>query len=201
NQGEVCLAGSRILVEESLYEPYLERLAAAARRIRVGDPLDPQTEMGALISREHRDKVQAYVEIAAGDGGRVLCGGSAPAGLLRGNFFLPTVVAGLPPESRAVQEEIFGPVVVVLPFRDEEEAVALANGTAYGLSNFVCTRDLLRAHRVAAHLESGIVWINCWMLRDLRTPFGGYKQSGIGREGGRHSLEFFTEAKTVCVKL
>ncbi len=201
NQGEVCLAGSRILVEQSLYEPLLHRLTAAARCLRVGDPLDPQTEMGALISREHRAKVQAYVEIAAREGGRVLCGGSSPSGFERGNFFLPTVITGLSPDSRVVQEEIFGPVVVVLPFRDEEEALALANGTAYGLSNVVCTRDLRRAHRVAARLESGIVWVNCWMLRDLRTPFGGYKKSGIGREGGRHSLEFFTEAKTVCVKL
>lgn len=201
NQGEVCLAGSRILVEEALFDALVERLTAAARGIRVGDPLDPATEMGALISEEHREKVAGYVRLAAEEGGHIHCGGEPPRDLPRGNFYLPTVITGVSPESRVCREEIFGPVVTVQPFRHEQQAVDLVNDTPYGLSNVICTRDLERAHRVAAGLRSGIVWINCWMVRDLRTPFGGYKKSGIGREGGRHSLEFFTEAKTVCVKV
>ncbi|HXE89971.1 MAG TPA: aldehyde dehydrogenase [Terriglobales bacterium] len=201
NQGEVCLAGSRILAEAGILDALVERLAAAARVIRLGDPLDPATEMGALISQEHREKVAGYVRLAAEEGAHLHCGGGPPPDLPRGNFYLPTVITGVNEESRVCCEEIFGPVVTVQPFREEQEAVRLVNATQYGLSNVICTRDLARAHRVAAGLRSGIVWINCWMVRDLRTPFGGYKKSGIGREGGRHSLEFFTEAKTVCVKL
>jgi aminomuconate-semialdehyde/2-hydroxymuconate-6-semialdehyde dehydrogenase len=201
NQGEVCLAGSRILAEEAIFDDLIERLTAAARSIRVGDPLDPATEMGALISEEHREKVAGYVRRAAEEGARIHCGGQPPHSLSCGNFYLPTVITGVNAESRVCREEIFGPVVTVQPFRHEQQAVDLVNATQYGLSNVICTHDLERAHRVAAGLRSGIVWINCWMMRDLRTPFGGYKKSGIGREGGRHSLEFFTEAKTVCVKL
>jgi aminomuconate-semialdehyde/2-hydroxymuconate-6-semialdehyde dehydrogenase len=201
NQGEVCLAGSRLLVEQSAYPVVLERLVTAAQNIKLGDPLDPSTEMGALISGEHWQKVKSYVEMARSEGAQVLCGGDRPKHLPEGNFFLPTVIAGVSPESRVCQEEIFGPVVTVVPFRDEEEAVAIANGTPYGLSAVVCTCDLKRAHRVAGRLQCGTVWINCWLLRDLRAPFGGFKSSGIGREGGHYSMEFFTEAKTVCVKL
>lgn len=201
NQGEVCLAGSRLLVQSTIYDTVLERLTAAASSIRVGDPLDPATQMGALISAEHWEKVNGYVETARREGAEVRCGGERPKHLPRGNFFLPTVLSGVKPSSRVCQEEIFGPVVTVLPFHDEAEAVTLANDIPYGLSAVVCTRDLQRAHRVAAQLQSGTVWVNCWLLRDLRAPFGGFKASGIGREGGRFSLDFFTEAKTVCIKL
>lgn len=201
NQGEVCLAGSRLLVEHSVFDEVLERLTTAARDIKLGDPLDPATEMGALISEEHWKKVNGYVEIARTEAGRILCGGARPQHLPRGNFFLPTVIADVTPKSRVCQEEIFGPVVTVVPFKNDDEAVAIANGTPYGLSAVVCTRGLQRAHRVAAQLQCGTVWVNCWLLRDLRAPFGGFKNSGIGREGGHYSMEFFTEAKTICVKL
>jgi aminomuconate-semialdehyde/2-hydroxymuconate-6-semialdehyde dehydrogenase len=201
NQGEVCLAGSRLLVERSIFDEVLERMTAAAKNIRLGDPLDPATEMGSLISEEHWQKVSGYVELARREGAQILCGGGRPPHLARGNFFLPTVIAGLQPNSRVCREEIFGPVVTVLPFRTDEEAVAIANDTPYGLSAVVCTSNLQRAHHVAGQLECGTVWINCWLLRDLRAPFGGFKNSGMGREGGQYSLDFFTEAKTVCVKL
>jgi len=201
NQGEVCLAGSRLLVQHSIYDEVLDRLTRAAKEIRVGDPLDPATQMGALVSEEHWTKVSGYVDIARDEGARVLCGGKRPDGMPRGNFYLPTVVDQLKPVSRVCREEIFGPVVTVAPFKNDAEAVSFANDTQYGLSAVICTRDLNRAHRVAAQLEAGTVWINCWMLRDLRAPFGGFKSSGIGREGGHYSLDFFTEAKSVCVKL
>ena len=201
NQGEVCLAGSRLLVHRRIFDRVLERFTAAAAAIRVGDPLDPQTQMGALIAEEHWKKVNSYVEMARSEGATIHCGGGRPSHLPRGNFFSPTVISGLAPSSRVCREEIFGPVVTVLPFDDEAEAVAIANGTPYGLSAVVCTRDLERAHRVANQIQCGTVWVNCWLLRDLRTPFGGFKSSGIGREGGHYSLEFFTEAKTICVKL
>ena len=201
NQGEVCLAGSRLLVQQSTYDEVLERLTGAAKEIRVGDPLDPTTQMGALVSEDHLAKVSSYVDIARDEGARVLCGGKRPDEMQRGSFYLPTVIDRLQPISRVCREEIFGPVVTVMPFKDEAEAVSIANDTQYGLSAVVCTRDLNRAHRVAAQLQAGTVWINCWMLRDLRAPFGGFKSSGIGREGGHYSLEFFTEAKSICVKL
>ncbi len=201
NQGEVCLSCPRILVEHAIYDRFVESFVAAARKIRVGDPLDSETQMGALISMEHLNKVMGYIQLAADEGAEILCGGKRPEGLSKGYFLLPTVIAGLDHKSRVCQEEVFGPVVTISPFKTEEEAVKLANATQYGLASTICTRDLKRAHRVAASLKSGIIWINCWMLRDLRTPFGGYKKSGMGREGGRYSLEFFTEAKNVCVKL
>lgn len=205
NQGEICLCGSRIFVERPVFDAFLDRFLAGTKALRVGDPADPATDVGALISEAHFRKVSGYVDLAREEGGEILCGGARPAGLperLRGGWFLePTVIVGLDSGCRVLQEEIFGPVVTVSPFDATEEAVAAANGTRYGLSASVWTRDLAKAHRVAAALESGTVWVNTWLLRDLRVPFGGMKESGVGREGGFDSLAFFTEAKNVCVKL
>ena len=204
NQGQICLCGSRILVERAAYEAVKERLVAKARALRIGDPLDPRTEQGALVSRQHFDKVMDCIDVARQEGGRVLCGGRATRvdGRCRDGFFVePTIVEGLGPSCRTNQEEIFGPVATLQAFDTTEEAVRLANATRYGLAASLWTRDLSRAHKVSAQLQSGIVWVNCWMLRDLRTPFGGVKESGVGREGGLEALRFFTEAKNVCVKL
>jgi aminomuconate-semialdehyde/2-hydroxymuconate-6-semialdehyde dehydrogenase len=204
NQGEICLCGSRLFVEERLYPAFVERFVAEAGKLNVGDPLEPGTDQGALISRGHADKVLSYIRLAKDEGGRILCGGGpaeAAGERCRGGYFVrPTVIVDLPPGCRVNQEEIFGPVVTITPFRSEEEVVHLANGTPFGLSASLWTSDLGRAHRVAEKLEVGTVWINCWLLRDLRTPFGGVKNSGVGREGGEEALRFFTEAKNVCVK-
>jgi aminomuconate-semialdehyde/2-hydroxymuconate-6-semialdehyde dehydrogenase len=203
NQGEICLCGSRIFVEQGAYARFVERFVAQTRRLKVGDPLEADTDQGALISAGHRDKVLSYIELARQEGGRILCGGgpAAVGGRCQGGFFVePTVIVDLPVECRVNQEEIFGPVVTITPFRDEGEAVRHANATPFGLSASLWTRDLGRAHRVAEQLETGTVWVNCWLLRDLRTPFGGVKHSGLGREGGEEALRFFTEPKTVCVK-
>ncbi|HVS30185.1 MAG TPA: aldehyde dehydrogenase [Thermoanaerobaculia bacterium] len=199
NQGEICLCGSRIFVERAAYDTFLERFVAAAKRLRIGDPADETTDVGALISESHLEKVMRYVELARSEGGRIVTGGRR---VPRPGFFLePAVITGLDCTCRVLQEEIFGPVVTITPFDSEEQAVAFANSTRYGLSASLWTRDLQRAHRVAAAIESGTVWVNCWLLRDLRVPFGGMKESGVGREGGFESLNFFTEAKNVCVKL
>jgi aminomuconate-semialdehyde/2-hydroxymuconate-6-semialdehyde dehydrogenase len=205
NQGQICLCGSRVLVERAAWEPFVARFVSAARALRIGDPLDPATEQGALVSRAHLDRVLSYVELAREEGGTVLCGGRAPENLperVRGGFFLePTVIAGLAQDCRVNREEIFGPVVTLIPFDTEDEAVAWANDTPYGLAASVWTENLGRAHRVADRIESGTVWVNCWMLRDLRVPFGGTKSSGIEREGGEEALRFFTEPKNVCLRL
>ena len=205
NQGEICLCGSRIFVERTIHDEFLARFLDRAKKLEVGDPQDPSTEVGALISEAHLRKVSGYVALAREEGGEVLCGGKRPAGLperLRGGWFLePTVVTGLDCSRRVMQEEIFGPVVTVTPFDTPDEAVAFANSSRYGLSASVWTRDLGKAHRVAAAIECGTVWVNTWLLRDLRVPFGGMKDSGVGREGGFESLDFFTEAKNVCIKL
>ena len=198
NQGEICLCGSRILVERSAHDAFVERFLAATKKLRVGDPADDKTDVGALVSAQHLDKVSGYIELAKQEGG-VVHGGRRIGD--RGFFLEPAVITGLGAECRVVREEIFGPVVTITPFDTEEEAVAMANSTRYGLSATLWTRDLQRAHRVAAAIDCGTVWINCWLLRDLRVPFGGMKESGVGREGGFESLNFFTEAKNVCVKL
>lgn len=199
NQGEICLCGSRIFVERAIHDQFVERFMAATKRLRIGDPLEETTDVGALISEAHLQKVMGYIDLAKKEGGKIITGGKRVA--RRGYFVEPTVVTGLDCECRVLQEEIFGPVVTITPFDDEAEAIAFANSTRYGLSSSVWTRDLQRAHRVAAAIDSGTVWINCWLLRDLRVPFGGMKESGVGREGGFESLNFFTEAKNVCVKL
>lgn len=205
NQGQICLCGSRILVEASVADAFTRRLVERTLALRCGDPLDPQTELGALISREHVEKVRGAIDLARREDGRILCGGGAPAGLpdrcANGYFVAPALIAGLGPHCRTNQEEIFGPVATVIPFANEREAIEIANGTEYGLSATIWTEDLRRAHRVAEALECGTVWVNCWLLRDLRTPFGGVKNSGLGREGGDEALRFFTEPKTVCVKV
>jgi aminomuconate-semialdehyde/2-hydroxymuconate-6-semialdehyde dehydrogenase len=204
NQGQICLCGSRILVERSIYDRFRDRLVERVRALRVGDPLEAGTDQGALVSRQHLDKVLGCIALAREEGGRVLCGGKRAqlAGrCAQGYFVEPTLIEGLGPGCRTNQEEIFGPVATLQPFDDAAEAVQLANATSYGLSATLFTRDLSRAHRVSAELRAGIVWVNCWMLRDLRTPFGGVKQSGVGREGGIEALRFFTETKNVCIKL
>ncbi len=204
NQGQICLCGSRVLVEESIYECFRDAFVERVSAMRVGDPSDPATELGALISEDHRRKVESYVALGIEEGGTVLTGGRRPRLAPphdAGAFYEPTVIDGLPSTARAATEEIFGPVVTLHPFRDEAHAIAMANEVRYGLAASVWTRDLARAHRVSAAIETGMVWVNTWLLRDLRVPFGGVKDSGVGREGGKHSLEFFSEARNVCVAL
>ena len=204
NQGEICLCGSRILVERSLYARFTEEFVKATIALTVGDPLEAGTRVGALVSEAHLKKVLSYVALARQEGGEILTGGNriTLSGRCSGGYFVePTVIAGLKQECRTNQEEIFGPVVTLQPFDTEEEAITWANGTSYGLSATLWTDNLKRAHRVSHQLKGGIIWVNCWLFRDLRTPFGGMKQSGIGREGGWEALRFFTEAKNVCVKL
>jgi aminomuconate-semialdehyde/2-hydroxymuconate-6-semialdehyde dehydrogenase len=205
NQGQICLSGSRILVERPAYDEFVERFVAAVRELRIGDPLDEATEQGSLVSEAHLGKILSYVELAREEGGTVQCGGRPPEKLperCRSGFFVePTVITGLGPGCRVNQEEIFGPVVTIMPFNDEQEAVELANSTSYGLSATIWTENLSRAHRLAERVTSGTIWINCWMIRDLRVPFGGTKASGVGREGGEEALRFFTEPKNVCVHI
>lgn len=204
NQGEICLCGSRILVERSVYNKFVDEFVKRTKALVVGDPENERTNIGALVSEGHLNKVLSYIQLAQQEGGKILCGGkqlnvSGRCG--HGYFVEPTVITGLDQLCRTNQEEIFGPVVTIMPFDTEEEAIQFANSTAYGLSATLWTENLKRAHRVAHQLKSGIIWINCWLLRDLRTPFGGMKQSGVGREGGWEALRFFTEAKNICIKL
>ncbi|MGG0185878.1 aldehyde dehydrogenase [Bacillus rhizoplanae] len=201
NQGEICLAGSRLLVQESVYDKFLEKFVEAVRKIKVGNPLDEDTDMGALVSSGHLETVDNYVQIGISEGAKLAIGGKRVEGLTEGNFYEPTVFYDVDNKMRIAQEEIFGPVLVVIPFKTEEQAIQIANDSIYGLAGVVWTNDLRRANRVASRVNSGLLWINCWYHRDLRTPFGGSKASGIGREGGRHSFEFYTEAKTITMKL
>jgi aminomuconate-semialdehyde/2-hydroxymuconate-6-semialdehyde dehydrogenase len=203
NQGEICLCGSRLLVQRSIYDTFRERYLAKVNALRVGDPQDASSDLGALVSREHFGKVMGCIEQARKEGGRILSGGEAltvSGRCAEGWFVAPTVIDGLPNDAVTNQQEIFGPVVTLIPFDDEVDALAIANGTTYGLAASLWTTDLSRAHRMAAQLEFGIVWINCWLLRDLRTPFGGSKQSGVGREGGTEALRFFTEPRNICIR-
>jgi aminomuconate-semialdehyde/2-hydroxymuconate-6-semialdehyde dehydrogenase len=204
NQGQICLCGSRIYVERPLYERFKAALVEKTRTLRQGDPLDPATEQGALVSSAHLAKVMGYLELAKKEGARVLTGGGrvqVDGRCKEGYFVAPTLLEGLAQSSACNQEEIFGPVATLTPFDSEEEVLGYANGTRYGLAASVWTRDLARAHRFSQGLKSGIVWVNCWLQRDLRTPFGGVKDSGLGREGGQDVYRFFTEPKNVCVKV
>ncbi|MEO1515686.1 MAG: aldehyde dehydrogenase [Bacteroidota bacterium] len=203
NNGQICLCGSRIYIERPIYQKFKEELVKRTQFLKVGDPFSSVTDQGAMSSKAHMEKVMGCLSLAEVEGGTILCGGQQvqlKGELEQGYFMRPAVIEGLPINCRTNQEEIFGPVVTIAPFDTEEEVVQLANGTAYGLSATVWTKDIRRAHRVAEQLQSGIVWINCWLLRDLRTPFGGTKSSGVGREGGLEILRFFTEPKNVCIK-
>ncbi len=202
NQGEICLCGSRILVERSIYPTFVAALVAKVSALHVGDPTKSDTQVGALVSAAHREKVESYLQLAVEEGGTIECGGDRPtldAPFSDGFFLRPAVVTGLSTRCRTATEEIFGPVVTVHPFDREEEAIEMANCTRYGLAGSVWTTHLARAHRVAQAIESGMIWVNCWLVRDLRVPFGGMKDSGVGREGGRWSLDFYSEPRNICV--
>ena len=204
NQGQICLCGSRIIVEESIYEKFKTEFVEQVKKLKVGDPMDENSRQGALVSEQHYQKVLACIEIAKKEGGTILCGGNPVKveGRCESGYFIePTVIEGLGPQCQTNMEEIFGPVVTLQSFKTEEEALALANACDYGLSSTIWTQDISKANRVASKVEAGIIWVNCWLLRDLRTPFGGIKNSGVGREGGWEALRFFTEAKNVCVEL
>ncbi len=203
NQGQICLCGSRIYVQRGIYDQFKAEFVKRTKALTVGDPADSETKIGAIVSEPHMQKILSYIDLAQEEGGTVLAGGNRVQleGDLRDGWYVePTIIEGLSPECRTNQEEIFGPVVTITPFDTDEEALALANGTPYGLSCTIWTEDLTRAHKMAENIHAGIVWINCWLLRDLRTPFGGTKQSGVGREGGFEAMRFFTEAKNVCIK-
>ena len=202
NQGQVCLCGSRILVQEKIYDEFVEKFVSEVESMKIGDPSDENTKLGALISPEHLSKVEEYIEIAKDEGGKVLTGGypNLPEEYKNGNWISPTVIADLDINSRCSTEEIFGPVVTIHKFTNEEEAIEIANNTRYGLAGSIWTNDLEKGNRVAESIHTGMIWINTWLHRDLRVPFGGVKDSGVGREGGRWSLSFFSEAMNICIK-
>ena len=204
NQGEICLCGSRIFIERPIYERFKKLFVDLTIKLKTGNPMDAGTQMGAIVSKEHYEKIFSYIKLAIDEGGNILTGGVAvnPGGKNSNGFFIaPTIIEGLAHDCRTNHEEIFGPVVTLMPFDTEEDVLKYANSTAYGLAAILWTQNLSRAHRMAAKIDSGIVWINCWLLRDLRTPFGGMKNSGVGREGGFDALDFFTEEKNICIRL
>jgi len=204
NQGQICLCGSRIFVERPIYEKFRDAFVAKTKKLIVGNPKDADTNLGAVVSKSHMEKVLSYVELAKQEGGTVLAGGNQvhlDGDQSNGYYIEPTIIEGLTYNCRTNQEEIFGPVVTIMPFDTEEEVLMYANSTEYGLASTLWTQDITKANRMAANIESGIVWINCWLVRDLRTPFGGVKNSGVGREGGFNALNFFTEPTNVCIKL
>jgi len=203
NQGQVCLCGSRVFVERSAYKDFVDRFIGKVAQLKQGDPLDEKTEQGAIVSKTQLDKVKFYVDLAQKEGGKVALGGKVPDSIndrcRDGYFFPPTILTDLPVCCRTNREEIFGPVVTITPFDSEDEVIGYANDCDYGLASSVWTQNLSRAHRVAEKIHTGTVWVNCWLVRDLRVPFGGMKQSGVGREGGEEALRFFTEPKNVCI--
>ncbi len=204
NQGQICLCGSRIFLQRPIYDKFKKAFIDKTKALVVGDPMDNKTNLGAIVSKPHYEKILSYIELAKEEGGKVISGGEAykPEGRCKGGYFIkPTIIEGLSSSCRLNQEEVFGPLVCLIPFDKEEEVVEFANSTEYGLAASIWTTDLNKAHRMGRAIKSGIVWINCWLLRDLRTPFGGMKNSGVGREGGEEALRFFTEQKNVCVKV
>ncbi len=203
NQGQICLCGSRIYIERSIYDKFTQALVEQVEGLVIGDPLQAETQYGALVSKQHQEKVLGYIELAQREGGELLTGGEAISMTGRcaeGYFVQPTIIAGLGNSCRTNQEEIFGPVCTVQPFDSDTEALAMANDSAYGLAASIWSRDISRCHGLAKSLDFGIVWVNCWLMRDLRTPFGGMKASGSGREGGLEAMRFFTEPKNVCIQ-
>lgn len=204
NQGEICLCGSRILIEESIYDKFREAFVAKTRSLKTGDPSSENSDLGALVSAEHRDRVMSYIDKAKQLGGRILCGGTKPnltGEFVNGYFIVPTIIEGLEQDCEVIQQEIFGPVVTLQSFKCEQEALKMANDVRYGLSASIWTSDSSRSHRFAAGLKAGIIWVNTWLKRDLKTPFGGYKASGVGREGGHYSIDFYTESKNICIAI
>jgi len=203
NQGQICLCGSRIFIERKIYEKFKIDFVSKTKELIVGNPLEEKTKVGAIVSKQHQQKILSYIQLAKTEGGTILCGGEEiklTGELEQGYYISPTIIEGLSFDCRTNQEEIFGPVVTLTPFDNEEEALMMANSTQYGLASILWTENLTRAHRIANNIHAGIVWVNCWLLRDLRTPFGGVKASGVGREGGFEALDFFTEPKNVCIK-
>jgi aminomuconate-semialdehyde/2-hydroxymuconate-6-semialdehyde dehydrogenase len=202
NQGEICLCGSRILIQDTIYDQFKNQFIQKVEQLKKGNPNEEDTRFGALISEAHKNKVLSFIESARKDGGKILTGGKefGVAGLA-GYFIEPTVIEGLDSSCKINQEEVFGPVVTLLPFSTPDEAIKIANDTKYGLAFNIWTQNLTKAHNVAHKLEAGIIWVNCWMLRDLRTPFGGMKSSGVGREGGNEALRFFSEPQNICIRI
>jgi aminomuconate-semialdehyde/2-hydroxymuconate-6-semialdehyde dehydrogenase len=203
NQGEICLCGSRIFIERPIYEKFKAALLLEVSKLQVGNPLLKESRIGAIVSKLHFEKVLSYIELAKEEGGNILTGGTSLTidGHENGWYIAPTIIENLAYDCRCNTEEIFGPVVSIMPFDSADEALEMANSSDYGLACTIWTQDISKAHNMAANIQSGIVWINCWLLRDLRTPFGGVKQSGVGREGGWEAMRFFTEPKNVCIKL
>ena len=205
NQGQICLCGSRIFVQKNIYEKFKTEFVKRTKELKVGNPFDDSVSLGAVVSKQHMEKILACIELAKQEGGKILCGGKQfipnEPELKNGYYIEPTIIEGLPFNCRTNLEEIFGPVVTIMPFETEEEVLTYANATNYGLAATIWTQNLDRAHKVAGKIESGIVWVNCWLVRDLRTPFGGMKSSGVGREGGFEALRFFTEPKNICISL